>query len=244
MAQVELKEEIQELIQEFTKRWTEVIPINNLPPYIMQTLISTKIVNVHAAMAKPKRIIYFSHTTTFKSYLVIERISRTGNYVLTLIDVDGNSFLLYKTRSTLKSYLIPYPAPSLSLRELQSVQVEEIQADPINYISKYFFGIPEPESSFMQGNLTIVKLKPNRFTEFVFKYSKPEPYDEQQAYYNFYNHFIPTNSAWLSKIYFGNYRFLKVYENCEIEHPEHPPVSLTPGYYLLYHPPPRQEEPD
>ena len=240
--QVELKE-----IQLFAKEWLKIIPINNLPPSFMHTLISSRIINVHATTAKIKRIIYFSHQTSFKSCLVLEKISNTGNYVLLIIDFDGNSFLLYKTRTTLKTYLLPFPTPQLSLNDLVNVKIEEIQeigANPINYITKYFYGIPEPEEIFSQGNLVIFKLKQNRFTEFAFKHilKAEESYDEQ--YYNFYNHFVPVNSAWMSKLYFGNFRLLALDEECQVTHPEHPAIKLAPGYYILYHPKPREEEAD
>ena len=244
--EIELKEkEIEEIINQFTKKWLEIFTVNNIPPYFMHTLISSRIINVHATTAKIKRIIYFSHQTSFKSLLAIEKISNAGNYVLTVIDIDGNAFLLYKTRTTLKTYLLPFPTPQLSLNDLVNVKIEEIQSrNPLEEISKYFYGIPELEESFIQGNLVIFKLKQNRFTEFAFKYVKSEKPDNEQVYYNFYNHFVPVKSVWLSGLYFNSFRFLKAYEECQVTHPEHPPVTLKQGYYILYHPPPTSDEPD
>jgi len=153
-----------------------------------------------------------------------------------LIDMDGESFVLYKTKHSFKTFLVPYPI-GLNLSELTNVETVQISTTkPIEAIVKYIFGTPEPESVFTQGNLSCIKLKQNRFTEFAFSLAAKS--DEN----SFYDHEIKTtNTFWLSRTYYNKFKLLQAYEQINITHPEHPIIILNRGYYILYHPEPEAD---
>ena len=238
-------EEIQEIVKEFSNKWLKIHTIN-LPTYFTHTLISQSITTIPIGKRVQRIIVVENELVRFKSVLLLEKVSNEKNIIYFGINFDGETFILYKTKDSLQTYLIPYPFHIRLNELLNNLEVVKIKSsNTLEETSKIIFGIPEIEDTVIQGNLHCFKLKqPNRFTDFISKFNiLKKEYSSNPDYYYFYNHIIP-KSSWLSKTYFSNFRFLFSNEQIEIHHPAHPTVTLQAGIYLLYHPVPSSEEAD